>query len=64
MAEHEPSLGGSDEWYTPPDIFEALGLRFDLDPCSPGSGQCFVPAGRVFIKADDGLAQSCRGWCS
>src|SRR5262245_7096201 len=61
MAEHEPSLGGSDEWYTTLDIFEALGLRFDLDPCSPGSGQCFVPADRVFIKADDGLAQSWSG---
>jgi len=24
------------EWYTPPSIFEALGLSFDLDPCSPG----------------------------
>jgi hypothetical protein len=36
MAEHENSIGESDEWYTPPEIFDALGLTFDLDPCSPG----------------------------
>ncbi len=27
----------NDEWYTPPWLFEALGVTFDLDPCSPGS---------------------------
>ena len=26
----------SQEWYTPPYIFDALGCRFDLDPASPG----------------------------
>lgn len=26
---------GSPEWYTPPEIFAALGLTFDLDPCAP-----------------------------
>lgn len=24
MAEHESSVGSSDEWYTPPEIFDAL----------------------------------------
>ena len=32
---HEPGAGGSPEWYTPPSIFEALGLNFDTDPCAP-----------------------------
>ncbi|MFC5358020.1 hypothetical protein [Azospirillum himalayense] len=32
MAEHEPCIGQSDDWYTPPEIFAALGLTFDLDP--------------------------------
>lgn len=54
MAEHEPSVGGSDEWYTPPDVFAALRLRFDLDPCSPGAGH-WVPADHAYTKADDGL---------
>lgn len=55
MAEHEPCTGASDEWYTPPDIFAALGLEFDLDPCSPGKGH-WVPARDVYTKVDDGLA--------
>lgn len=56
MAEHEPSIGQSDDWYTPPEIFTALGVRFDLDPCSPGPGH-WVPADRIYTKADDGLAK-------
>jgi hypothetical protein len=55
MAEHEPSIGQSDDWYTPREIFAALGLTFDLDPCSPGAGH-WVPAHKVYTKADDGLA--------
>lgn len=61
MAEHEPSIGASDDWYTPREIFAALGERFDLDPCSPGIGH-WVPADRVYTKADDGLAQSWNGF--
>src|SRR5258708_600967 len=56
MAEHEPSIGASDEWYTPRYYFEALNISFDLDPCSPGGGH-WVPAHHVFTKADDGLNQ-------
>lgn len=60
LAEHEPSIGQSDDWYTPPEIFAALGLTFDLDPCSPGPGH-WVPARRIYTKADDGMAQDWRG---
>jgi hypothetical protein len=60
MAEHEPCIGASDEWYTPRDIFEALKLRFDLDPCSPGKGH-WVPARFVYTKEDDGLSQKWEG---
>jgi len=35
MGIHE-SLGKSDEWYTPPYIFQALKAKFDLDVASPG----------------------------
>lgn len=35
MASHERS-GQTDEWYTPAWIFEALNVKFDYDPCSPG----------------------------
>jgi len=60
VAEHEPCIGKSDDWYTPPAIFDALGLTFDLDPCSPGPGH-WVPARKVYTKDDDGLAQPWEG---
>jgi hypothetical protein len=54
------------EWYTPPHLFEALGVGFDLDPCSPGEGKCFTPARRHYTIADDGLSQPWEGfvWCN
>ena len=60
MGEHEPSIGQSDDWYTPREIFVALRLEFDLDPCSPGPGH-WVPARRIFTKADDGMKQPWAG---
>jgi hypothetical protein len=60
MAEHEPCIGQSDDWYTPREIFDALGLVFDLDPCSPGPDH-WVPARQVFTKRDDGLSKPWRG---
>ena len=44
----------SDEWYTPKSIFDALGLEFDLDPCSPREGSV-VPAKQVYALPFDGL---------
>lgn len=60
MAEHEPSIGQSDDWYTPPEIFEALGLTFNLDPCSPGHDH-WVPALSYYTKEVDGLTQPWHG---
>lgn len=60
MGEHEPCIGASDDWYTPREIFDALGLIFDLDPCSPGPSH-WVPAAKIYTKDDDGLAQQWRG---
>lgn len=61
MAEHETCIGATSEWYTPPEIFEGLGLEFDLDPCSPFPVPCHVPARRVLNRYDDGLAQPWHG---
>lgn len=48
---------GSEEWYTPPFIFERLGLTFDLDPCHPvGDPLPWVPARTRMTIEDDGLA--------
>lgn len=37
MALHEQCLGATDEWYTPPHVFEALRCKFDMDVASPGA---------------------------
>lgn len=55
------AVGSTVEWYTPPAIFEALGLRFDLDPCAPPGGLPWIPAKRFYSRADDGLAQPWQG---
>jgi|SRR5882672_1891145 len=60
MAEHESCTGKSDDWYTPPEMFAALGLIFALDPCSPGPGH-WVPARKIYTIADDGLSQPWEG---
>jgi hypothetical protein len=36
--------GRSDEWYTPPEVFAALGCRFDLDVAHPAGATTHVPA--------------------
>lgn len=62
--------GTSIEWWTPPRIFEALGVDFDLDPCAPPGGvkqdmpdgsEWRLPAARSFSIADDGLSQPWEG---
>lgn len=53
--------GGSDEWYTPPHIFDALGLTFDVDVSAPRDGVPWVPARRWFSRDDDGLSQDWDG---
>lgn len=61
MAEHETCIGASDDWYTPPEIFRAIGERFDLDPCSPGGGH-WVPADKIYTKEDDGFSKEWEGF--
>lgn len=58
---HETSIGETSEWYTPPEIFEALGLQFDLDPCSHDICAPNIPATQYFTKEDDGLSRKWGG---
>lgn len=52
MSLHEQSVGATDEWYTPPYVFEAMGCRFDMDVASPGRDVTpWIPA-RQFITRD------------
>lgn len=51
MPHREQSIGQSDEWYTPPHVFEALGCTFDLDVAHPGLDVVpWIPAERIISK--------------
>lgn len=43
--------GKSDEWYTPKYVFDALGVRFDMDVAHPAECATHVPASR-FVTAN------------
>jgi len=51
MALHEQCVGATDEWYTPPHVFEALDCEFDTDVASPGATITpWIPASRFITK--------------
>lgn len=53
---HESTSNVSVEYYTPEWLHEALGLEYDLDPCSPLAGPVpWSPARRHYTIEDDGL---------
>ena len=56
----------TDDWYTPPWLFHVMDVRFDLDVAAPPGGVDWIPAGRHYTTADDGLAQPWKGfvWCN
>jgi hypothetical protein len=60
MSKWEPSLGATDEWYTPRHVFDALGCEFDLDVAAPMFGPRHVPAKHWL--AVDGLRANWRGF--
>jgi len=62
MALHEQSVGRTDEWYTPPHVFEAMNVRFDLDVATPPGGAPWVPAVAFISKAMNGLATPWSGF--
>ena len=50
-----------DQYYTPKYIFDALGMTFDVDVCSPPGGVKWIPAINYFDEERDGLAQTWHG---
>uniref|UniRef100_A0A6M3KD66 Putative methyltransferase n=1 Tax=viral metagenome TaxID=1070528 RepID=A0A6M3KD66_9ZZZZ len=59
---HESTYNESKEWYTPKYIFDALGVEFDLDPCSPGLAVVpWVPAIQHYTLRDNGLTKEWNG---
>lgn len=63
MTLHEQRRSKTVEWYTPPEVFEALGLGFDLDPCAPKPPAAeWIPAReRYSLPEENGLALPWRG---
>lgn len=61
MARHEQSTGATDEWYTPPHVFDALACRFGDDVASPGRAKTpWIPGARFITR--DSLATPWRGF--
>ncbi|KKN03459.1 hypothetical protein LCGC14_1107450 [marine sediment metagenome] len=59
---HESTYNESKEWYTPKYIFDALGIEFDLDPCSPGMAIVpWIPAIQHYTVRDNGLIKKWHG---
>lgn len=59
---HRPNQGLSNEWWTPPHVFEKLGIGFDLDPCSPPLPEAdWIPARRRISLPVDGLSMRWEG---
>lgn len=48
----EPTVGASDEWYTPRYIFDALGTTFDLDVAAPADLSHVTTPASTFIHAN------------
>lgn len=61
MGSHQSADAETVEWYTPPGLFDALGLRFDLDPAAPKGGLDWIPARRFLSIEDDGLSLPWEG---
>lgn len=61
MTVHERPVGATVEWYTPPSLFEALRLDFDLDPAASPSPLARVPAAEFYHRLHNGLVQPWEG---
>lgn len=62
MGSHSrPVNGQTVEWYTPPGLFAALSIDFDLDPCAPADGLPWIPARRFISLPSDGLTEPWEG---
>lgn len=62
MTVHERPVGATVEWYTPPSLFDALGITFDLDPASPNPSVPWVPAKRFYWQDGELLPWEGRVW--
>lgn len=62
MALHEQSVGATDEWYTPPHVFEALGCDFDMDVATSIRSQRFIHVPTRHRIFQQSLSQQWKGF--
>lgn len=62
MTVHESPVAASVDWYTPPELFTALGLRFDLDPAAPDVLPSWIPADRHYSFGGQSRPWEGRVW--
>ena len=48
------------EWYTPPEVFESLNTKFDIDVATIRNGLYWVPAKYHFHKDLDGFTKKSK----
>ena len=51
----------SDDYYTPPEFFDDLGLHFDIDVAAPAGGCDWIPANTYFDQTANGLTSDWYG---
>jgi len=58
--------GTTDDYYTPPYVFKALNVEFNMDVCAPLHGVPWIPAKRSLTVIEDGLLTPWQGlvWCN
>lgn len=63
---NKPGYKPNDEQYTPKELFDALGLEFDLDVATPCEGTIYTPTKTKYCPCDNGLEKSWSGlvWCN
>lgn len=63
---NSPDYEPDDSIYTPEEVFERLGLTFDLDVCAPTGGLPWIPAKDHYDIVKDGLVSPWYGrvWCN
>lgn len=60
MSVHNQCVGATDEWYTPPHVFDALGCSFDMDVATTNPPVPWVPSSRHLWA--DSLDQDWHGF--
>ena len=51
----------NDDLYTPPEVFDALNVQFDMDVCAPSGGLDWIPAKTFIDMQQDGLTSEWKG---